>query len=111
MATKTSDLLNSIPSAAELLERPPVKALVERWNRSVVAGGMRSFLDDLQSDLKRRATDAGIAVDSRAGRASREVRHPDAAAVVAAGDQCDGPAARFDLGRSSVWRITRWNAW
>jgi L-seryl-tRNA(Ser) seleniumtransferase len=76
MATKTSDLLNSIPSAAELLERPPVKALVERWNRSIVAGGLRSFLDDLQSDLRRRATDAGLpSIRELAERAARHVIH------------------------------------
>jgi L-seryl-tRNA(Ser) seleniumtransferase len=60
MGTKTSDLLNSIPSVAELLEKPPVRALVDRWNRSVVSGGVRSFLDELRSDLQRRATDAGL---------------------------------------------------
>ena len=33
---------------------------MERWNRSVVSGGVRSFLDELRSDLQRRATDAGL---------------------------------------------------
>jgi L-seryl-tRNA(Ser) seleniumtransferase len=60
MATKTSDLLNNIPSVSELLERPQVRALVERWNRSVVAGGVRSFLDELTQDLHRRAKEAGL---------------------------------------------------
>ena len=55
MAIKPPDLLNRIPSVADLLEKPQIRALVERWNRSVVAGGVKSFLDELGSDLQRRA--------------------------------------------------------
>jgi L-seryl-tRNA(Ser) seleniumtransferase len=74
MATKPSDLLNSMPSVAELLERPPVRALVDRWNRSVVAGGVRSFLDELRGDLARRAADAGLpSIRELAERAAKHV--------------------------------------
>lgn len=55
MAIKPPDLLNRIPSVSELLEKPPIRALADRWNRSVVAGGVRSFLEELRSDLQRRA--------------------------------------------------------
>lgn len=57
MAIKPPDLLNRLPSVSELLDKPPIRALADRWNRSVVAGGVRSFLDELRSDLKRRAAD------------------------------------------------------
>lgn len=57
MATKSSDLLDRIPSLQELLEKPPLRALADRWNRSVVAAGAKSFLDELRSDLQRRAAD------------------------------------------------------
>jgi L-seryl-tRNA(Ser) seleniumtransferase len=60
MGMKTSDLLGSLPTVTELLDKPPVRALVERWNRSIVSGGVRSFLDELRSDLQRRAIDAGL---------------------------------------------------
>ena len=60
MAIKPPDLLNRIPSVADLLEKPPIRALVDRWNRSVVAGGVKSFLDELGSDLQRRAAEANI---------------------------------------------------
>ena len=74
MGMKTSDLLGSLPTVAELLEKPPVRALVERWNRSVVSGGVRSFLDELRSDLQRRATDAGLpSVRELAERAAKYV--------------------------------------
>ncbi len=60
MATKPSDLLGNLPSASQLLEKPPVRALVHRWNRSVVAAGVRSFLDEVKSDLERRASEAHL---------------------------------------------------
>ncbi len=57
MAIKPPDLLNRLPSVSELLEKPPIRALADRWNRSVVAGGVRSFLEELRSDFERRAAD------------------------------------------------------
>lgn len=60
MPPKPSDLLRRLPSASELLERPPVKALADRWNRSTVAAGVRSFLMELRSDLERRAGDVRL---------------------------------------------------
>ena len=36
MALKPSDVLDRLPSASELLEKPPIRALADRWNRSVV---------------------------------------------------------------------------
>ncbi len=74
MATKSSDLLNSIPSVTDLLDRPPIRALADRWNRSVVAAGVRSFLDELHSDLQRRAADAQLpSIRELAERAARHV--------------------------------------
>jgi L-seryl-tRNA(Ser) seleniumtransferase len=74
VAIKPPDLLNRIPSVAELLEKPPVRALVERWNRSVVAGGLRSFLDELGSDLQRRAAEVNLpSIRELAERAARYV--------------------------------------
>lgn len=74
MASKTSDLLNSIPSVSELLEKPPVRALAERLNRSVVAAGVRSFLDELRTDLQRRAAEANLpSIRELAERAARHV--------------------------------------
>lgn len=74
MAIKPPDLLNRIPSVADLLEKPPIRALVERWNRSVVAGGVKSFLDELGSDLQRRAAEANLpSIRDLAERAARYV--------------------------------------
>ena len=74
MATKPSDLLNALPSVAELLEKPPIRALADRFNRSVVAGGVRSFLDELRSDLQRRAAEAQLpSVRELAERAARHI--------------------------------------
>lgn len=57
MAIKPPDLLNRLPSVTELLEKPPVRALVDRWNRSTVANNLRTYLDELRTDLERRAAD------------------------------------------------------
>jgi L-seryl-tRNA(Ser) seleniumtransferase len=73
MATKTSDLLGSLPSVSDLLEKPPIRVLVNRWNRSVVAAGVRSFLDELRSDVERRA--AGMSLPSIGELAERAARH------------------------------------
>ncbi len=57
MASKPLDFLNRIPTVSELLEKQPVRALTDRWNRSTVSAGVRSFLDELRTDLRRRAAD------------------------------------------------------
>jgi hypothetical protein len=57
MAIKPADLLNQLPSVSELLEKPPIRALANRWNRSLVAGSVRSFLEEMRSELRRRTAD------------------------------------------------------
>jgi len=74
MATKPSDLLSRLPSANELLEKPPIRALADRWNRSIVAAGVRSFLEELRTDLERRAADVHLpSLREIAERAARHV--------------------------------------
>ena len=72
MAIKPPDLLNRLPSVSELLEKPPVRALVDRWNRSTVVGGVRSFLDELRTDFERRAAELP-SIRELAERAARYV--------------------------------------
>lgn len=74
MPTKTSDLLGNLPSVTDLLEKPPIRALADRLNRSMVAAGVRSFLDELRTDLQRRAADAQLpSIRELAERAARHV--------------------------------------
>jgi L-seryl-tRNA(Ser) seleniumtransferase len=74
MAIKPADLLNQLPSVSELLEKPPIRALASRWNRSVVAGSVRSFLDELRGELRRRAGEMPVpSVRELAERAARFV--------------------------------------
>lgn len=74
MVIKPSEFLNRLPSVNELLDKPPIRALYDRWNRSVVAGGVRSFLDELKNDLRRRATDVQVpSLRELAERAARYV--------------------------------------
>ena len=54
MTTKSPNPRVSIPTVSELLENPAIRALADRWNRSVVAAGVRSFVDELRDDLIRR---------------------------------------------------------
>jgi L-seryl-tRNA(Ser) seleniumtransferase len=66
--------LNRLPSVAELLDKPPIRALAQRWNRSSVAANVRSFLDELQRDLRRRAADVQLpSVRELAEKAARYV--------------------------------------
>jgi L-seryl-tRNA(Ser) seleniumtransferase len=74
VAIKPPELLHRLPSVSELLDKPPVRALADRWNRSVVAGGVRSFLDELKNDLRRRAADVQLpSVRELAERAARYI--------------------------------------
>jgi L-seryl-tRNA(Ser) seleniumtransferase len=74
MALKPSDVLDRLPLASELLEKPPIRALANRWNRSVVASGVRSFLDELRNDWERRSGDWHMpSLRELAERAARHV--------------------------------------
>lgn len=74
MAQKSPESRYRIPSVSELLEMPAVRAVADRWNQSVAASGVRSFLDELRSDLRRRATEIHLpSVRELAERAARHV--------------------------------------
>ncbi|MEX0939701.1 MAG: L-seryl-tRNA(Sec) selenium transferase [Pirellulales bacterium] len=53
-------VLRRLPSAADLLESPPLKRLVNRVSRNVVVDGVRSFLDDLRTDVQRRTGELNV---------------------------------------------------
>lgn len=74
MVIKPPDLLSRLPSVSELLEKPPIRALAEQWNRSVVAHRVKSFLEEMRSDLRRRAAQAPLpSIRELAERAARYV--------------------------------------
>jgi len=54
------EILRNIPSVNELLERPPLRKLVDRVSHNVVADGIRSFLDDMRHDLQKSAAETSI---------------------------------------------------
>jgi L-seryl-tRNA(Ser) seleniumtransferase len=72
MATKPLDFLNRFPSVSELLDKQPLRTLSDRLNRSVVASGVRSFLEELRTDLQRRAAEVPT-IRELAERAARYV--------------------------------------
>src|SRR5215203_3401900 len=93
MAIKPPDLLNRLPSVSELLEKPQIRALAERWNRSVVAGGVRSFLDELRADFERRTAELP-SIRELAERAARYVadrQNQTFGAAINATGYLDGP--------------------
>lgn len=109
MAIKPPDLLNRIPSVADLLEKPPIRALVARWNRSVVAGGVKLFLDELGSDLQRRAAEANLpSIRDLAERAARYVvtrqHHALGVAINATGQLWGSPWNSPPLSESALER-------
>ncbi len=52
--------LRRIPSVNELLENPSLRRLVDKVSHNVVVGEVRSFLDNLRTDLQQRASDIRI---------------------------------------------------
>ena len=52
-----SNLLRNLPSVNELLESPPLKGLVSRVSHNVVVGRVRSFLDDLRTEIQATAAE------------------------------------------------------
>ena len=55
-----TNVLQNIPSVNELLERPPLRQLVERVSRTTVVGGVRHFLDNLRSEVQQAAADVEL---------------------------------------------------
>jgi len=55
-----SNVLKNIPSVNELLDSPPLRKLVERANRTVVVSGVRTFLDNLRSEVQTAAADIKV---------------------------------------------------
>lgn len=49
------DLLDRLPSVTELVDHPEVRRVAERWNRTWVAGRLRTALDELGAEAARRA--------------------------------------------------------
>jgi L-seryl-tRNA(Ser) seleniumtransferase len=52
-----TNLLRNLPSVNELLESPPLKGLVSRVSHNVVVTRVRSFLDDLRSEIQHTAAE------------------------------------------------------
>ncbi len=52
--------LRNIPSVGELLESPPLKALVERISHNVVLGAVRKALDEMRTTLQTAATEMAL---------------------------------------------------
>ncbi|MEQ8785507.1 MAG: L-seryl-tRNA(Sec) selenium transferase [Pirellulaceae bacterium] len=52
--------LKSLPSVNELLESPPLRQMVDRANRSFVVSGVRSFLDNMRSEVQSAASSVHV---------------------------------------------------
>jgi L-seryl-tRNA(Ser) seleniumtransferase len=59
-----SNLMRNIPSVNELLESPPLRALVDRANRNVVVSGVRNFLENFRNEVKNAAAEIRIPTPS-----------------------------------------------
>ena len=55
-----SNILRNLPSVSQLLDSPQLKKMVETINHGVVADGVRTFLDDLRSQVTDAADDIPI---------------------------------------------------
>jgi L-seryl-tRNA(Ser) seleniumtransferase len=77
MATKPTKTPGRIPTVAELMENPSIRALADRWNRSAVVSGVRTFLDDLQSSLAKGDKPPWTSIRELTERAARFVVFKD----------------------------------
>lgn len=69
---KTADLLKNLPTTAELMENPRVRAVIDRLNPTVVTARVRGFLDEVRSEVTQRADAAGMpSLSELADRVSR----------------------------------------
>jgi len=59
-----SNVLRNIPSVSELLESPPLKSLVNRFNRNVVVSGVRRFLDEARMQVQSAAASVHVPLPS-----------------------------------------------
>jgi L-seryl-tRNA(Ser) seleniumtransferase len=55
-----SNPLRSIPSVNELIDRPPLRRLVNRVSHNVVVSGVRDFLEQLRTDVQEATSDIQI---------------------------------------------------
>jgi L-seryl-tRNA(Ser) seleniumtransferase len=109
VAIKPPEILNRLPSVSELLEKPPIRALANRWNRSVVAGNVRSFLEELKNDIRRRAADVQLpSVRELAERAAHYIvsrqKQSLGAAINATGDLWGAPWSGRPLSDAALER-------
>ena len=71
---KTSELLDKLPTVAEILETPRLKRLVDRANQTTVVTSVRSVLDDVRSEYQRATSkDKTPSVSELAERIARRV--------------------------------------
>ena len=52
--------LKNIPSVHELLDRPPLRKLVDKVSHNVVVTEVRSFLDNLRDDIREATSDVKL---------------------------------------------------
>ncbi|MCC7474439.1 MAG: hypothetical protein IT425_03520 [Pirellulales bacterium] len=113
MALKPPDLLSGLPTVSELLDKPPVRALVARWNRSAVAGNVRAFLDELRGNIERRGIEMPT-IREMAERAARFVvtrQHEEIGAMINATGRLDGPPwIRMPLADAALERIMHYGS-
>ena len=105
----SSDWLRRLPSVNEMLDKPPLRAVVEKWNRSTVASRVRSFLDEIREEVQARTGD--ISVSELAERAARYVLGPAqrgaGAAVNATGRLWGEPWRELPLAEDALHRVVQ----
>ncbi|MCA9170941.1 MAG: hypothetical protein KDB23_24875, partial [Planctomycetales bacterium] len=56
----TNNPLRNIPSVNELLDKPSLKQLVDKVSHNVVVSEVRSFLDNLRSEVQQKTSDMRV---------------------------------------------------
>ena len=103
----SSDWLRRLPSVNEILDKPPLRGVVAKWNRSAVAGRVRSFLEEIREEVQARTGE--ISVSEIAERAARYVLGPAergaGAAINATGQLWGEPWQELPLAEDALNRV------
>ncbi|MEX2170623.1 MAG: hypothetical protein WD851_15010 [Pirellulales bacterium] len=103
------DWLRRLPSVNEILDKPPLRGVVAKWNRSTVAARVRSFLEEIREEVQARTGE--ISVSELAERAARYVLGPAergaGAAINATGQLWGEPWHELPLAEDALNRVVQ----
>lgn len=102
----SSDWLKRLPSVNDILDKPPLRGVVERLNRTSTAARVKSFLEEIREEIQARTGE--ISLTELAERAARYVLGPGSrgsgAAINATGQLWGEPWVETPIAEAAIER-------